>query len=195
MGTSEWVKRGPGKSNRRLLEGLALAGAALLLIVGVVAFLQSRANEKLAADANVPVSATPAPTTPDQVTSRGGSFPPGARKVAVEFLRTTLARERLAVAWELASPEVRAGVTRAQWLAGQVTVPPFPVADLEASGFNVNASGPNKVVAQVLLVPEPDTGYVVTRYDITLERANSTAPWRVTYCQPYAPPGKYAPAE
>ena len=195
MGTSEWVKRGPGKSNRRLLEGLALAGAALLLIVGVVAFLQSRANEKLAADANVPVSATPAPTTPDKVTSRGGSFPPGARKVAVEFLRTTLARERLAVAWELAAPEIRSGVTRAQWLSGQVTVPPFPVADLQASGFKVNASGPDKVVAQVLLVPEPDTGYVVTRYDITLERANSSAPWRVTYCQPYAPPGKYAPAE
>ena len=71
-------------------------------------------------------------------------------------------------------------------------MPPFPVRDLETTGFQVLESSANKVLLQVLLVPGPGTEYVPTRYDMTLERATATAPWKVSYCTPYAPPGRYA---
>ena len=71
-------------------------------------------------------------------------------------------------------------------------MPPFPVKDLQTTGFDVVESGPNKVLLQVLLVPKAGTEYVPTRYDMTIERASAKAPWKVSYCNPYAPPGVYA---
>jgi hypothetical protein len=41
-------------------------------------------------------------------------------------------------------------------------------------------------------VPKAGTEYVPTRYDMTIERASAKAPWKVSYCNPYAPPGVYA---
>jgi hypothetical protein len=70
-------------------------------------------------------------------------------------------------------------------------VPPFPVQDLETSGLKVVESSANKILLQVLLVPKPGTEYVPTRYDMTLERTSKAAPWKVSYCTPYAPPGRY----
>lgn len=171
---------------REILERVALVLAALLVVAGVVAYFDSRANES-----------SPAVTSPiqtDQTASQptvtpGGKLEPAAKGVAIEFIRTTLGREDLAKAWNLATPELRSGVTKKQWLRGELPIPPFPVKGLETTGFQVLGTAPGEVLLEVLLVPKPGSEYVPTRYELTLVRKGSKGPWKVSYFLPYAPPG------
>jgi hypothetical protein len=173
---------------RQIRDRVALGVAALLLVAGVVAFLQSRMDSGPAPrQSAAPQVQTPPPTQ----LKPGGKLDPGARKVAARFIETAVGRTELDVAWKLATPELRSGVTLAQWRRGSLPVPPFPVQDLETTGYDVVEASPNKVLLQVLLVPKPGTDYVPTRYDMTIERTSAKAPWKVSYCNPYAPPGIY----
>lgn len=167
---------------------IAVVVAAALVLVALVIFLQSRADPgpaPVAAPNEVQVS-------PEATAKPGGTLEPGARNVARQFIGATLARTNLAQAWDLATPELRAGVTRAEWLKGELPITPFPVRDLETSGFNVVASAPDKILLQVLLVPTDNSGYTATRFDLTLVRKGAQGPWKVSYFLPYAPPGIYA---
>ena len=172
---------------REIALRIALGVAAALVVVGVIVFLQSRADPAPAPSA-APIEEQIAP----EVTAKpGGKLDPGAKIVAIEFIRTTLSRTNLPRAWDLATPEFRAGVTKAEWLKGDLPITPFPVRDLETSGFNVVASAPGKVLLQVLLVPTASSEYTPTRFDLTLVRKGANGPWKVSYFLPYAPPGIY----
>ena len=171
---------------REVVERVLLVVAALVLVAGVVVYLQQRADEKLVPPAAAP--SQPAQTEPDL--KPGGKLDAGARVTAVAFIRTALGRTDLQKAWNLATPDLRNSVTKKQWLHGEMPFPPFPVANLETSGFDVLGTSPNEVLLEVLLVPKPDTGYVPTRYEITLTRKGQEAPWKVSYFLPYAPPGR-----
>ena len=74
---------------------------------------------------------------------------------------------------------------------GELPFPPFPVRGLATTGFQVVGTSPTEVLLEVLLVPELNSGYVPTRYEITLDREQTKLPWRVSYFLPYAPPGMY----
>jgi hypothetical protein len=177
------------KRRRQRRERIALAVGAVLLLIAIVVFLQSRTDEGPAPTRVAQPQESQVPTDNLKV---GGKLEPSARKVAVRFIQTAVGRTELDEAWGLVTPAFRSGVTRAQWRRGDLPVPPFPVRDLETTGFDVLESGPNKVLLQVLLVPQLGTDYVPTRYDLTLERRSAKAPWMVSYAAPYAPPGKYA---
>jgi hypothetical protein len=185
------VSRTSAERRRQVRDRIALGVAAVLLLVGLVAFLQSRTDTGPAptrsAQPQLPASAAPA-----EQLKKGGKLEPGARKVAVRFLQTAVGRTSLDEAWALATPELRSGVTLKQWRTGSLPIPPFPIRDLESTGFDVLESSKNKVLIQVLLVPKLGTEYVPTRYDMTIERTSAKAPWKVSYCNPYAPPGMYA---
>ena len=175
---------------KQVRDRIALGLAGVLLVIGVIAYLQSSTDPGPSpTPAAEPQVQAPAPT---ETLKAGGKLEPEARKVAVRFIETAVGRTELDDAWALATPELRSGVTLAQWRAGELPVPPFPVRDLETTGFDVLESSKNKVLIQVLLVPRLGTDYVPTRYDMTLERASAGAPWKVSYCNPYAPPGMYA---
>jgi hypothetical protein len=165
---------------------LALVGA-LVLIAGIVVYFQTRADKQLPAG-TAPVQRQQ--TTTPAVTP-GGKLDPAARSVAVRFIRTALAREDLGQAWALATPELRNGMTKKQWLRGELPFPPFPVNNLETTGFKVVGTAPGQILLEVLLVPKPDSAYVPTRYEVTLVRKGAKGPWRVSYFLPYAPPGMY----
>ena len=174
---------------RERWEIALLVVCALLLVAGAVVYLQVRADSKLATVATPLLPKTPASTEP--VVKPGGTLEPTARRTAVTFIRTALGRVELAKAWNLATPELRSSVTREQWLRGELPFTPFPIANLETSGFDVVGHSPGQVLLQVLLVPKPNTGYVPTRFDMTLVRKRAKGPWRVSYFLPYAPPGMY----
>ena len=73
----------------------------------------------------------------------------------------------------------------------RVAFPTVPGQGLETTGFQVVGTSPSKVLIEVLLVPELDSGYVPTRYELTLVRKGAKDPWKVSYFLPYAPPGMY----
>ena len=165
-----------------------LVGAVLLLVAGIVAYFQSRADKV--------VQPTVSPSTQQQSKTEpavkpGGTLDPAARRVATRFIKSTLARENLGQAWNLATPGLRGAVTKKQWLSGELPIPPFPVLNLETTGFDVVGTAPGKILLQILLVPQLNSGYVPTRYDLTLVRKGNKGPWKVSYFLPYAPPGMY----
>jgi hypothetical protein len=191
------TRQDPKRSDERrkqVRDRIALGVAAGLLLIGVVVYLQSRTEEGPA-----PTRAAEQPGLQEAPAAtplkKGGTLEPAARDVAERFIVTAVGRTRLDEAWELVTPEFRSGVTRAQWRRGELPVPPFPARDLETTGFDVLESSANKVLLQVLLVPKPGTAYVPTRYDLTIERASASAPWKVSYANPYAPPGRFANPE
>jgi hypothetical protein len=163
--------------------------AALILVAGIVVYLQKRADQELAPPAVAP--AQPARTPAEPAIKPGGKLDANARLTAITFIRTALGRTNLQKAWSLATPDLRNGVTKKQWLRGTLPFPPFPVAELETTGFKVLGTSPKETMLEVLLVPELKSGYVPTRYEVTLVRKGAKAPWRVSYFLPYAPPGKY----
>ena len=118
--------RGPRSAERRrqIRDRVALGVAALLLVVGLVVFFQSRTDS---GPAPTQSAAPPVQTAPASNLKKGGTLEPDVRRVAARFLETAVGRTQLADAWDLATPELRSGVSRAEWMTGALPVPPFPV--------------------------------------------------------------------
>src|SRR5512143_3141110 len=98
------------RSRRRLLWGAGIVALAGLAAGLAVAFSGS---------------APPAPkasSNPAQVYVPPKTVKLSAeqRQVAGRFILTAVARKNLAEAWSLASPELKAGISRKQWLTGAI---------------------------------------------------------------------------
>jgi hypothetical protein len=177
----------PTVSRRREVWGWGIVGVCVLvLLVGVVVFFQSRADTGAP-----PIPSSRPPVTSGPVLKPGGTLEPAAKRVMVEFVRSGLTRTHLAQAWELATPGFRSTVTKKQWLRGELPFAPFPVKGLESARYDIVGNSSRKVLIELFLVPELKSGYVPTRYELTLVRKGAKDPWRVSYFLPYAPPGMY----
>jgi hypothetical protein len=196
MPRGEAVKTAKGLGLRRRRGTWALlAGGLAILVVGIVVFAQST-SDKGAAPTPAPVQAAadpdPAPASREEPLRKGGTLDAAARTVVERFAAATLNRTDLAAAWDLATGDVRGGVTREQWMRGELPIAPYPLDTLQTTGFQVVESNTKKVLLTILLVPRPDSEYTPIRYDMTLERTSRGAPWKVSYFLPYAPPGMYS---
>ena len=177
----------PTLSRRRETWGWATLGVCvLLLLVGVVVYFQARTDL-----GPPPVHTSKPPVTSGPALKPGGTLEPAAKRVMVDFVRSGLTRTHLARAWELATPDFRSTVTKKQWLRGELPFAPFPVKGLESARYDIVGNSPRKVLIELFLVPELKSGYVPTRYEVTLERKGAKDSWRVSYFLPYAPPGMY----
>jgi len=165
---------------------VTLGVCVLVLIVGTVAYFQSRADA-----GPQPTHSSAPPVTSGPVLKPGGKLEPAAKRVMVEFVKSGLTRTNLAHSWELATPDLRSAVTKKQWLRGELPFAPFPVKGLESARFDIVGNSPRKVLIELFLVPELKSGYTPTRYELTLERKGAKDPWKVSYFLPYAPPGMY----
>ena len=165
---------------------MIVGGCALLLLVGVVAYFQARADT-----GPPPVHSSKPPVTSGSVLKPGGKLEPAAKRVMVDFVKSGLTRTNLARSWELATPGFRSAVTKKQWLRGELPFAPFPVKGLESARYDIVGNSPRKVLIELFLVPQLKSGYVPTRYELTLERKGASDPWKVSYFLPYAPPGMY----
>lgn len=167
---------------------VALGGAMLLFLAGVIVFVQVRTDTGPAPTAASPQQAS----QPDQEQTPvlgekpGGALVPAARRVAASFAMSTLLREDLAASWKLATAELRGPVTRRQWLAGELPIPPYPVRSLASTTFKVISAKPDRVLLQLLVLPPVGNKDVdPIRYDMTLEKR--AGHWLVGYLTPYAP--------
>lgn len=62
------------------------------------------------------------------VASLPSGLAPAERQVALEFVRTAVARTDLAKAWTLVAPDLKQGMTLAQWKTGSIPVVPAKVS-------------------------------------------------------------------
>jgi hypothetical protein len=149
---------------RRLLERWAPWIAGAVLVAGVAAFALTRltGGGSTAASASVPLD-------------------PQAKAVAREFVATAVARKHLAAAWAIAAPQLRHGMTLAQWRTGTIPVQPYPVTKAQAT-YAVQSSIRDAAVLRVTFTPPPASSTQPGDYLISLVKDGGR--WRVSAWTP-----------
>lgn len=161
----------------------------LVLVVGIVA-VSASLFRNTAPDVDVAASTLPASIEQPQ---QRAPLDPDARTTAVAFIRAGVTRADVAEAWRLSTSELRSGLSKKQWLAGQVPIVPFPLDLSQKLEFKVDESYTDKALLSLFLPPTKGAGVKPTYFKITLVKVGegASAQWRVSYWAPYDPPGKF----
>jgi hypothetical protein len=110
---------------------------------------------------------------------------PEARRVAGRFILSAVARKNLDTSYALVHPEMRQGMTKAQWRKGDIPVVYYPTEELDFASFKVDHSFENEIVLEVLLVPPANEGVQPASFYIGLKRlGGDDGPWKVFYWAP-----------
>ncbi|MGD0713594.1 MAG: hypothetical protein ABSB24_05350 [Gaiellaceae bacterium] len=154
---------------KALLEKWAPWLAGAVLVAGVCAYAVTRATS-----GGSPAAPASQKTVP---------LDAKARAVAREFVATAVARKDLARAWTLTAPELKNGLTLAQWLTGQIPVQPYPVAKA-AARYTVEESHPDDAVMRVSFLPPPASSTPAGDFLLMLRRLGGR--WLVSGWTPQA---------
>jgi hypothetical protein len=98
-----------------------------------------------------------------------------ARRVAGRFIETAVARHDLAASWPLAGSELKSGLTKKDWLTGNIPVIPF-TAKIDQVRMKVDLSEPGHALLEVLLLPTAGT---VKPAFFFIELRKESGQWRV----------------
>jgi hypothetical protein len=126
---------------------LAVAGAIGVLIALIPSPKPKRAEEELQPGAPQVYK----PPKPVRLTPR---IRRQVDATVNEFVRTAVLRRDLERSWELASPALRVGITRGQWLGGDLPVFPFP-ANPAKTQWDLDYADQEEVALNVTLVARP----------------------------------------
>ena len=156
--------------------------SALVLTAGVVAFTVAYFGDTGTSQE------TPLSDAPAQVFTPRKQIPleKEARRVAGRFILTAVARENLGESYELAHPELRQGLTKRQWLTGNIPVVYYPAKAIETATFKVDESYANEAILEVALLPKESAKVKPQIFFIGLKKAGNR--WRVNYWVPRAAP-------
>jgi hypothetical protein len=156
-----------GSPRRRRRLALAFAGALACAALGAVLVLGP--------DRDTPP--TRLGTSPARVTETLVKAPLAdeARRVAVRFIQTAVARENLDEAWHLVGPNLRGGLTREQWVTGANPVVPYPISKLEVAPYKVDESYTRSALLEVALLPRKGSGVRAQVFFLELRRLGTGA--------------------
>ena len=160
--------RGPrsARAKRRLIR----VGIVLSVIVGITALvlLLPKPHHQAETFQNVPPD-VPAPT-PENVRAS-----PKLRKLLIgetdAFVRTAVRRHNLEASWPLIHPNLKQGLSKKEWLTGEIPVVPFPAKAIIAWDLDWSYAG--DVAADVVLQPVPNSGLYRKTFTIEFKRVGS----------------------
>ena len=110
---------------------------------------------------------------------------PEARRVAGRFILTAVARKNLAASYKLVHPDLKQGMTLAQWTKGDIPVVYYPTGNLDFASYKIDHSLADDVVLEVLLVPGKGSDQKPASFFIGLKRVGGEkGPWKVYYWAP-----------
>ena len=98
-----------------------------------------------------------------------------ARRVAVRFIQTAVARENLDEAWDLVGPNLRGGLTKKQWTTGANPVVPYPLDKLDVAPYKVDASYTDSALLEVALLPREGSGIRAQVFFLELKKVGKAA--------------------
>lgn len=156
------------RTKRRLIR----VGIVLSVIVGVAAIvaLLPKPHREAETFHNVPAD-VPEPAPANVAAS------PQLRKLLIgetdEFVRTAVRRHDLGASWHLIHPNLKQGLTRKEWLTGDIPVVPFPAKGIIA--WDLNWSYPGDVAADVVLQPVPKSGLYRKTFTIEFKRVGNAS--------------------
>jgi hypothetical protein len=100
--------------------------------------------------------------------------------VLAKFISGAVSKHDLPGTWDLAGPDLRQGITRKDWLEGQIPVVPFAASKRGQGKWSVvNYSYTNKVGLELLMFPEHRNGQLAT-VEAEVVRGKDDR-WRVNY--------------
>ena len=158
---------GSPRASARLRRRLAWSGLGVAALVGLVLVLVLGPNK------NAPVehfSSTPVQVAEPRVEA---PLAKEARRVAIRFIQTAVARQNLEEAWTLVGPNLRGGLTRARWITGANPVVPYPVDQLDVAPYKVDESFETSALLEVALLPRKGSGVRAQVFFLQLKRLGS----------------------
>ena len=157
--------RGPrsARTTRRLFR----AGIVLAVLTGVAAavVLIPGAHHEPETFHNVPPD-VPAP--PPRSVKASKELRALLTGETMEFVRTAVRRKDLAASWPLVHPNLKQGLSRKEWLTGEIPVVPFPARGI--IGWEIDWSYADDVAADVVLEPLPKSGLYRKTFTIEFKR-------------------------
>jgi hypothetical protein len=163
--------------DRSAIRRMMYAVSVLVLFLGLIVFLNNR-NHSTAATGPV------VPGSPSQLQLNYGSaipFPKQAASTARSFILGAVLRKDLATAWDESTGTVHGSLTRAQWLTGNIPVPPFPANAYGGIKYKIEHSREKSVL---LLVSIGSIRADVRFQEFFIELAPKAGTWRVDYIGP-----------
>ncbi len=141
-----------------------VAGAVLLAgVVGALVFILPNQGGTSAKEAAPSPNFKPQTVPQEKLIKK---VPQGARNVAGRFILTAVQRQNLDQAWALAGPDVRAGMSRKEWMTGNIAVPVF-FGGIKQAPMKVDYATKTSALLEVLLEPaktgknfKPGTFYI-----------------------------------
>jgi hypothetical protein len=88
------------------------------------------------------------------------------------FVASAVARRNLDTAWELASPEMREGISRGEWERGELPVQPYPARAIAGVDWELGYVDLDAVIIDVMIQPRRGSGERVQVYSAQLSRAD-----------------------
>ena len=159
-----------------------LWASGIILAVGIAAFLivflRNTGSSEAERFTNEPVQKVSTP--------KKAPLEPAVRVVAGKFILTAVQRKNLGQAWTLAGPGIRQGLSRKEWLTGNIPVVPF-LKPIKLTSLKVDLTSKNYALIELLLVPQQGRGEI---YDMELIKVGKgdKAHWVVNSWVPRAVP-------
>ena len=157
-------ERGAARMSARTRRRVAIAGVAALVPVAAALLLV------LAPNKNPPperISTVPAQEPEPRVKA---PLTDEARRVAMRFIQTAVAREHLEEAWTLVGPNLRGGMTKERWISGANPVVPYPIDKLDVAPYKVDESFETSALLEVALLPRKGAGVRAQIFFLELKR-------------------------
>jgi hypothetical protein len=83
---------------------------------------------------------------------------PGATIVARRFIRTAVARENLASAYDIVTDQIRQGQSLKSWKTGNIAVIPYPADAIKYAPMKIDFSYPREAQIEIALLPKKGSG-------------------------------------
>ena len=104
-----------------------------------------------------------------------------AEHTLAAFVPSAFIRRNLARSWPLATRHMRIGTSRADWLAGNLPVVPYPAAEYRTASFTLKYSYRGVLGYDVLVLPKRVDG---TQEVYSCELHDVRGRWLVDFCYP-----------
>ena len=128
------------------------------------------------------------PEVPDYVQPKNSPFTApekqAVRRSLKEFIRSAVARENPARAWDVSAPSLKHGFSRQEWNKGDLPVVPYPAAERGLGTWSfVQYSYTDSVGLEVFVFPKPGSGWSAMTADVELVK-QPDGRWLVGYWMP-----------
>jgi hypothetical protein len=102
-----------------------------------------------------------------------------------KFVRSAIVRRNLASSWPLATPHMKAGTSRSDWLHGDLPVVPYPADAFRTAGFTLKYQYKGILGYDALVLPKETAAAQRTGQQVyACELHELRGQWLVDFCYP-----------